>query len=171
MVYVVVIGILILVSGIVMLCINHSRSRVEIVPEPKKEPVGITAEEVIHLLDASNFIDAGTLMSDFQVERTMPGFYAKYQNQNQAGRAAYYKKLIALLGRDKQEQIEMLQSAEPGFSETEILLLLLCEMNLNNKTIARVMYSGLETLKKRKTRLKIKIREKFPEMDTALNDD
>lgn len=171
MVYIVVIGILILTVGIVMVRVNRSRSRVKIVPEPKKEPADITIEEVVHLLNASNFIDTTTLMSDFQVEKVMPDFYAKYQNQNKAGREAYYKKLIALLGRDKQEQIEMLQSAQPGFSVTEILLLLLCEMNLDNKTIARVMHSGLETLKKRKTRLKIKIREKFPEMDTALNED
>ena len=44
----------------------------------------------------------------------------------------------------------------------DVLLLLMCEMQLDNKTMARIMGLTLETLKKRKTRMRIKMRTASP---------
>ena len=50
----------------------------------------------------------------------------------------------------------------PEFSTQDVLLLLMCEMQLDNKTMARIMGLTLETLKKRKTRMRIKMRTASP---------
>lgn len=172
MIYVVIfMGILLIVAGVIIIRLKRIPPPVVIISEPEEKRADITIEDVIRLVNAGNFVDITTLMSDCGVEKTMPEFYAKYQARNKVGREIYSKELVAVLSKNKREQLEKLTEPQSGFSTMEILLLLLCEMDLDNKTIARVMGLGLETLKKRKTRLKIKIRDKIPELDVKLRED
>ena len=52
--------------------------------------------------------------------------------------------------------MQKLQDRGLKLSTQDLILLLLCELRKDNKTIAHIMGINLETLKKRKTRLKSK---------------
>ena len=74
----------------------------------------------------------------------------------------YFRELIEIFSHNKKEYVRDLLDKYAGFSTQDVLLLLMCEMQLDNKTMARIMGLTLETLKKRKTRMRIKMRTASP---------
>ena len=60
----------------------------------------------------------------------------------------YFRELIEIFSHNKKEYVRDLLDKYAGFSTQDVLLLLMCEMQLDNKTMARIMGLTLETLKK-----------------------
>lgn len=125
----------------------------------------LTLQDLIHLVSAGSIVWVNSLMDDFEVAGKMPEFHEKYQLLNRDTKEYYFQELIRVLGKNKRGYIENLVEHHPEFSTQDRLLLLMCEMELDNKTMSRIMLSNLDTLKKRKTRLRAKIREKAPELN------
>ena len=92
----------------------------------------------------------------------IPEFYDKYMNLVKKQKELYFRELIEIFSHNKKEYVRDLLDKYAGFSTQDVLLLLMCEMQLDNKTMARIMGLTLETLKKRKTRMRIKMRTASP---------
>lgn len=88
--------------------------------------------------------------------------YDKYMNLVKKQKELYFRELIEIFSHNKKEYVRDLLDKYAGFSTQDVLLLLMCEMQLDNKTMARIMGLTLETLKKRKTRMRIKMRTASP---------
>lgn len=125
----------------------------------------LTLQDLIRLVSAGSIVWVNSLMDDFEVAGKMPEFYEKYQLLNKDTKEYYFQELIRVLSKNKRGYIENLVEHHPEFSTQDRLLLLMCEIEIDNKTMSRIMLSNLDTLKKRKTRLRAKIREKAPELD------
>ena len=106
-----------------------------------KGRVVIPLRDMVQLANINTAMDVGYLMLEYKINLKIPEFYDKYMN------------LVK-----KQKELDKYA----GFSTQDVLLLLMCEMQLDNKTMARIMGLTLETLKKRKTRMRIKMRTASP---------
>lgn len=115
-------------------------------------------QDMLQLANMNTVMEVGYLMQEYKVNLKMPDFYDKYMSLVKKQKELYFRDLIEIFSRDKEEYVRDLLDKYAGFSTQDVLLLLMCEMKLDNKTIARMMGLTLETLKKRKTRMRIKMR-------------
>lgn len=69
----------------------------------------------------------------------------------------YFNELITIFSKNRREYVRDLFDQHTGLSIQDVLLLLMSEMELDNKTMSRILGISTETLKKRKTRLKSKM--------------
>lgn len=133
----------------------------------EKPVMEISLLDIIRLSDVSGLADVNLLILEHNLENKMPEFYSKYQELIKKNREIYFMELVNILGKKRKEFINDLFDRYHGFSTQDVLLLLMCEMGLDNKTMARVMTSSLDTLKKRKTRLRAKMRASGLELNGA----
>lgn len=129
----------------------------------------VPLQDVIKLLKSNDVVGISSLMEEYDIVRKEPEFYERYQAINKDIRETYFQELVRIFGKNRRKRMEELIDNHPEFSTQDRLLLLMCEMGLDNKTMARIMISGLDTLKKRKTRLRVKIREKAPELECYIS--
>lgn len=123
----------------------------------KKDRIDITVQDIIRLAALSTTLDVNSLIIEYKINIKNPEFYEKYQALNKHERELYFDELIAIFSKNRSEDVCELYDRYPSLSTQDVLLLLMIEMNLDNKTMARIMALTMETLKKRKTRLKAKI--------------
>lgn len=123
----------------------------------EKEKVEISLQDIIRLAALNTVQDIGCLIIAYKINVKMPEFYEKYQALNKQEKELYFNELIAIFSKNKREYVRDLFDKYPGLSTQDVLLLLMTEMQLDNKTMARIMGLSMETLKKRKTRLKSKM--------------
>lgn len=127
------------------------------VEEQKTGKINITFEDIIRLVNTNNAGEVNSLITYYKVNVHMPEFYEEIQGHYKRTRDAFYSELIEMMGKDRKESVQTIYNEYPIFSTQDILLLLMCEKHLDNKTMARLMGSNMDTLKKRKMRLKHKI--------------
>ena len=108
-----------------------------------KGRVVIPLRDMVQLANINTAMDVGYLMLEYKINLKIP-------------------ELIEIFSHNKKEYVRDLLDKYAGFSTQDVLLLLMCEMQLDNKTMARIMGLTLETLKKRKTRMRIKMRTASP---------
>lgn len=123
----------------------------------EKDKVDITVQDIIRLAALNTSLDVGTLIIEYKINVKMPDFYEKYQTLSKHEREQYFNELIAIFSKNRREYVRDLFDTYSGLSTQDVLLLLMSGMLLDNKTIARIMGLSMETLKKRKTRLKSKM--------------
>ena len=121
-----------------------------------------TAKGSSQLANINTAMDVGYLMLEYKINLKIPEFYDKYMNLVKKQKELYFRELIEIFSHNKKEYVRDLLDKYAGFSTQDVLLLLMCEMQLDNKTMARIMGLTLETLKKRKTRMRIKMRTASP---------
>ena len=114
-----------------------------------KGRVVIPLRDMVQLANINTAMDVGYLMLE-------------YMNLVKKQKELYFRELIEIFSHNKKEYVRDLLDKYAGFSTQDVLLLLMCEMQLDNKTMARIMGLTLETLKKRKTRMRIKMRTASP---------
>lgn len=113
-------------------------------------------DDVLRLANANVMSDLAVLVAEHKVVEHMPGFFENFQDLIKQGQENYYKELWHILSHYRGERLQKLQGCGLKLSTQDLILLLLCELRKDNKTIAHLMGVNLETLKKRKTRLKSK---------------
>lgn len=120
----------------------------------------IAVADIVKLANTHYIEQLDVLIRETKVEAKLPAFYEKYLELNKMNKEEYFQNLVEVLGKDKQDYINGLLDNYPEVSTQEILLLLLMEAGIDNKTIARILFILPETLKKRKSRLKVKLSKK-----------
>ena len=123
----------------------------------RKDRIDITVQDIIRLAALSTTLDVHSLIIEYKINIKNPEFYEKYQALNKHERELYIDELITIFSKNRPGDIRELYDQYPSLSTQDVLLLLMIEMKLDNKTMARIMALMMETLKKRKTRLKAKI--------------
>lgn len=123
----------------------------------EKEKVDITVQDIIRLAALNTTVDVSSLIIEYKINIKMPDFYEKYQKLSKHEKELYFSELISIFSKNRREYVRDLFDHYTGLSTQDVLLLLMCEMQLDNKTMARIMGLSMETLKKRKTRLKVKM--------------
>jgi len=155
-------GMMLGVAG--MLCWEYGRKTPEL-PEPRlmdKENVGITAGDIIHLLSMNVTQDITSLIIEYELHLKEPEFYARYQAMAKHEKELYINELIDIFSKNKREYVRDLFDRYASFTHQDVLLLLMCEMQFSNKSMASILGLSLDTLKKRKTRLRVKMRTGKP---------
>lgn len=127
--------------------------------EPDNLIRNISVRELLNLVNAGFSEDVELLMEESGVINKQPIFYGKYQELSKANREVYFQNLLEILSKNNPGFVDNLMNHYTGVSMQDILLLLLNETGLENKVIARVLFINAETLKKRKSRLKVKLKE------------
>lgn len=129
------------------------------VPESiEREKIDITLDEIIRLIGIDMTKDIGSLIVEYGLAKKMPEFYEKYQLLSKHAKELYFNELIDIFSRNRKEDVSGLFDKYPSFTHQDVLLLLMSKMKLDNKTMAKIMGLTLDTLKKRKTRLRLKMR-------------
>lgn len=158
MIYIVIAAGLIALAAIGWwICTRILKKRNEPVEEEQSRDMEVTLQDFIRLAALNTALDVGNLILEYKLDEGMPAFYEKYREQNKNWKEAYFLALIDILGRNKREYVRNLYDNYAALSTQDILLLLLWKQGLDNKTMAQVMCSNLDTLKKRKSRLKAKL--------------
>lgn len=145
-----------LIVGFIIGVIYKER-RVEVVEHIEVPVPNINVEDVILLASTNNMAKVNALFSEYKVSSNLPVFYEKYLHLSKKNRDLYYEVLIEVLSKNKREYMSKLYEHSSVLAVSDLLLLLTTEMGLDNKTIARILGTNLEALKKRKNRLKAKI--------------
>lgn len=147
-----------LIAGFVLgVVYRRKREKQASLPEPE-EVFGTEGglEDVLCLANANIMSELAALVAEHKVVEHMPGFYENFQFLIKQGQEDYYTELWRILSHYRGEYLQKLQNCGLKLSTQDLILLLLCELRKDNKTIAHIMGINLETLKKRKTRLKSK---------------
>lgn len=118
----------------------------------------MSVEDVLSLINADHLADMDFLIEDCNVERKLPAFYEKYQALNKVHREKYFDRLLRFLSTTEEPYLDDLYKECPELSTQDLLLLLLGRAKFENKMIAQLLFISLDTLKKRKTRLRAKMR-------------
>ena len=155
------IGILIglVVGAMAVVSIQYWKNR-KLLPQPEaleKDKIEGSLQDIIRLANLNTAMDVGYLLVEHKIHLRMPDFYEKYQNLVKREKEYYFNELTDIFSRNRREYVRELLDRYAGLSRQDVLLLLMCEMQLDNKTMARIMGLSLDTLKKRKTRLKAKM--------------
>lgn len=124
----------------------------------EREKVDISIEDIIRLAALNNTLDVSSLIMVHKINVKMPEFYEKYQTLIKQEKELYFTELIAIFSKNRREYVQNLFNQNPCLSVTDVLLVLMLGTNIDNKTIARIMGVSMDTLKKRRTRLKTKLR-------------
>lgn len=131
------------------------------VPMDNFEPfLKIAVGDIVKLTNANFIEQLELLIRESNVESKLPAFYEKYLELNKTNKEDYFQNLLEVLGKHKESYINALLSEHPDISTQEVLLLILIREKFDNKSIARILFITPETLKKRKSRLKIKLGKK-----------
>lgn len=123
----------------------------------EREKIDISIEDIIRLAALNTALDITSLIMVHKINVRMPEFYEKYQTLIKQEKDLYFKELIAIFSKNRREYVQNLFNHCPGLSVTDVLLVLLLDTSIDNKTIARIMGVSMDTLKKRRSRLKIKL--------------
>lgn len=113
-------------------------------------------DEILRLANVNVMSDLSALVAEHKVGEHMPGFFEDFQDLIKQGQENYYTELWHILSCCRGGRLQKLQDCGLKLSNQDLILLLLCELRKDNKTIAHLMGINPETLKKRKTRLKSK---------------
>lgn len=113
-------------------------------------------DDVLRLANVNIMGDLSALVAEHKMAEHMPGFYENFQHLLKQGQDDYYTELWHILSGSREETLQKLQDCGLKLSTQDLILLLLCGLRRDNKTIAHIMGIHPETLKKRKTRLKSK---------------
>lgn len=124
---------------------------------PVSPQIGITLEDILRLVSLNSSASLHALLLQYRIHVKMPGFYEEYQAVSKKEKEFYFDELITIFARNREEEIQDLYEKYPGLSPQDVLLWLLMEVHLDNKTIARILEISFEALKKRKSRLKSKM--------------
>lgn len=151
-----------LVVGILLggwfMWVFYVRYRKNPCPETPASPkIGVTMEDILRLVSLNNSASLHALLLQYRIHVKMPEFYEKYQAANKKEKEFYFDELITIFARNREEEMQDLYENYPGLSSQDVLLWLLMEAHLDNKTIARILEISFEALKKRKSRLKSKM--------------
>lgn len=120
----------------------------------------VSVGDIVKLANTNYIEQLDILIRESNVMGKLPAFYEKYLELNKSNKEDYFQNLLEVLGKNKQEYINELLNNHPEVSTQEILLLILMKAGIDNKTIARILFINTETLKKRKSRLKVKLGKK-----------
>lgn len=120
----------------------------------------VSVGDIVKLANTNYIEQLDILIRESNVMGKLPAFYEKYLELNKSNKEDYFQNLVEVLGKTKQEYINELLNNHPEVSTQEILLLILMKAGIDNKTIARILFINTETLKKRKSRLKVKLGKK-----------
>lgn len=123
----------------------------------QREKIDITLEDIVRLATINMTKDIASLVIEYNIDVDKPGFYERFQALNKHEKEMYFNELIDMFSRNKREYVQDLFDRYSSFTNQDVLLLLMCEMQLENKTMARIMGLTRDTLKKRKTRLRQKM--------------
>lgn len=129
---------------------------------PVSDPETALAEEgglddVLRLANANVMSDLAVLVAEHKVVEHMPGFFENFQDLIKQGQENYYKELWHILSHYRGERLQKLQGCGLKLSTQDLILLLLCELRKDNKTIAHLMGVNLETLKKKENPFEVEI--------------
>lgn len=139
--------------------ILFGRKRYRKLPVSEPEPVVVKEgglDDILRLANVNIMSDLSALVAEHKVVEHMPGFFENFQDLIKQGQENYYTELWHILNCYRGERIKKLQDCGLKLTHQDLILLLLCEFRKDNRTIAHLMGINLETLKKRKTRLKSK---------------
>ena len=130
--------------------------------EKKKElreakKLNITLEDLLHLEALNINVDVNSLMIEHRIPVKETMFYEKYQDLVKRQKEWYFDELLKIFGKNKRNYVNELFERYDNLSTQDVVLLLMGDIHLENKTIARVMQVNLDALKKRKRRLKLKM--------------
>lgn len=148
-------GILGLIVGLVIGWLRWSRREVSVLAA-KTSVSDFNVKDILRLANTNNTADVNALFLEYKMNVCMPEFYDKYQHLSKKNRDSYYTELLSMLERKKTDHLSDYGEWN-SFSPQEQLLLLMYGMQLDNKTIARILGISSDTLKKRRNRLKLKI--------------
>lgn len=149
------IGILIGTSVILILKSLHKGEEVPVAVETDK--IEISFQDLIRLVAVNVPTDVNSLMVEHKVNVKLPDFYGAYQTLTKHERDLYFTSLVEILGKNRRDFIHHIFDNYPGCSTQDVLLLLMKDMQFDNKTMAHILGVTPDTLKKRKNRLKLKI--------------
>ncbi len=121
----------------------------------EKEKIDISLQDLLRIATCNT--DINYLIVEYKIDVKMPEFYEKYQALRKQDKDLYINELIDIFSRNKREYVNGLLDKYTSFTKQDVLLLLMCEMQLYNKSMARILGLSQEALKKRKTRLKTKM--------------
>lgn len=144
-----------MVAGVVFWFVGRKKEEPAIWME--KDKIDITVQDIIRLAALSTTLDVNSLIIEYKINIKSPEFYERYQAVNKHERELYFDALINIFGKNRPEEVRKVYEQYPNLSTQDVLLLLMNKMKLDNKTMARILALTMETLKKRKTRLKAKI--------------
>lgn len=133
----------------------------------EKEKIDITLEDIIRLAALNTTLDVTSLIVEYKVNIKIPKFYEKYQVLSKQLKDAYYTELLGIFSKNKGEEVQNLFDQYRGLSVQDVLLLLMMEAQIDNKTIVRILAVSPDALKKRKARLKFKMRAGDAESDVS----
>lgn len=126
--------------------------------EPKDYNLSLSVKEALRLANNEYVEDIDVLVKEYNLETEAPGFYEKYQIVNRIHKDKYFQDLYEIICAPRKAYVTELLFAHQEFTSQDILLLLMCEARLDNRTMARILFVSQDTLKKRKTRLKLKMK-------------
>lgn len=145
---------------VALICLWREKKRVHRKETFEKEKIDISLQDLIRIATCNT--DASYLILEYKINVKMPEFYEKYQALKKQDKDLYINELIDIFSRNKREYVRGLLDKYISFTKQDVLLLLMCEMQLYNKNMARILGLSQEALKKRKTRLKTKMRPGSP---------
>lgn len=136
---------------------QRNRERRATCGEQGEVVIKIRMQDVIKLANISYIEELEDMMKELGVESKLPVFYKQYQQWSKKNKDSFLENLLKILIKDKGNGIEDLYRQYPAMSNPEILLMWMIEKDVDNKNIARILFTRSDTLKKRKTRLKTKM--------------
>lgn len=126
-------------------------------PEPTDHNLNLTVKDVLKLANNEYVEYLEKLIREHELETKVPAFYEKYQTASLISKDKYFQNLFEILCTSRKQYVAELFATYQEFSTQDVVLLLMCEAKLDNKTISGILSISMDTLKKRKTRLRMKI--------------
>ena len=168
MVEYIVIGVaflLLAVFSVTMIYRNLRRPSPESLPEPEplvkafeRRPIPVMELRELGKLNNWGFFEnIQAQMYMMKISERNPEFYAKYQELFEIHMDSYFQRLMGVLGRNDPKLYDIVVTRYESLSTQEMLLVMLMDTELLNREMADMLYIPLETLKKRKLRLKAKL--------------
>ncbi len=150
-------GMIIGAGMVIVIGLILRKKRMKKIEVAEREKIDITLQDIIRLAALNTSLDVGSLIIEYKINIKLPGFYERFLALNKNQREQYFNELIFIFTKNKRGYVENLLDLYPGLSSQDILLLLMREIHLDNKTMARILGLGAEAFKKRRTRLKAKM--------------
>lgn len=145
--------------GVAYLLMWFVRQKKEKQPNDTLQPiVTITLQDIITLASLNISADIHAMIVEHNLPVSHPDFYTDFQALDKQKRQLYTHELVEILSRDKRAYVNGLYEKYTGLNAQDVLLLLMDELHMENKVMARIMGLSGDALKKRKTRLKIKMK-------------
>lgn len=119
----------------------------------------VTVQDVLKLAHAHYMEKLDQLVEETNLKEKVPAFYDDYQRLSKNSKETYFQSLLEVLCVHRQDWLSRMVNGPVDMATQDILLMLLMEEELENKNIARILFITPDALKKRKTRLKLKIEQ------------